>query len=106
MAFSHSVLNPYFILDTGFSGDLQISPKTAEELGLKPSGVEGVRIADGSVVQTPVALAIAALEGNSTVATVLISNGSHLAGIGLLTKLGYKATVDCKYRTVELEKVA
>lgn len=105
MAFNHAVLNPYFILDTGFSGDLQVNPKTAQELGLAHVGVESVKIADGSTVQTPVALSIASLEGNTAVATVLISNGSQLAGIGLLTKLGYKATVDCKYRTVELERV-
>ena len=37
---------------------------------------------------------------------VLISESMPLAGISFLTKFGYKAIVDCKYRTIALERMA
>lgn len=98
-------MNPYFILDTGFSGDLKVSPKTAQELGLVPIGIEKVTVVHGEVVPTPVAVGYAAMEGAVNSVSILISRGSQLAGIGLFTKFGYKAMIDCKYRTVELVKM-
>lgn len=105
VAAGQSVQKPYFVLDTGFTGDLQISPQTAEDLQLTPTAVEKVKIANGDLIDTPIAEALVSMEGAINSVSVLISNGSELAGIGLLTKFGYKATVDCKYRTVELEKM-
>ena len=105
VAWGQSVLTPYFILDTGFSGNLKVNPKTAQELGLNPSGVQNITIANGQIVQAPVAIGYVAIEGAVNLVTILIVDGSHLAGIGLFTKFGYKVTVDCKYRSVELEKV-
>ncbi len=100
-----SVQNPAFILDTGFTGDLQITSKMAEELGLVISGVVKTTIANGQTVPMPTALAIAAMEGATSFVTVIISDSMPLAGIGLLTKFSYKSVVDCKYRTVVLERV-
>jgi predicted aspartyl protease len=105
VAWGQSVKNQAFILDTGFTGDLQVTRKISQELSLKETGVERVGIADGSEVLMPSALAIASMEGDTNHVNVLISKGSPLAGIGLLTKFGYKAIVDCKHRTVRLEKV-
>ncbi|KAF0132558.1 MAG: hypothetical protein FD145_1624 [Candidatus Saganbacteria bacterium] len=105
VAWGQSVKNQAFILDTGFTGDLQVTPEISKELSLKEGGVERVGIADGSKVFMPSALAIASMEGSSNSVNVLISKGSPLAGIGLLSKFGYKAIVDCKHRTVSLEKV-
>lgn len=106
VASGQSVKNQAFILDTGFTGDLQVTPEIARELSLKEIGVEPVGIADGSKVFMPSALAIAAMEGASNRVDVLISKGRPLAGIGLLSKFGYKTIVDCKVRTVKLEKSA
>jgi predicted aspartyl protease len=105
VAWGQSVKNQAFILDTGFTGDLQVTRKISQELSLKETGVERVGIADGSEVLMPSALAIASMEGAANHVNVLISKGSPLAGIGLLSKFGYKAIVDCKHRTVSLEKV-
>ncbi|MBI2888852.1 MAG: hypothetical protein HYY10_02930 [Candidatus Liptonbacteria bacterium] len=105
VAWGQSVVTPYFLLDTGFSGDLKVSRKTAEELGLSPSGIEKVTIANGVAIPTPIAVGYVSMEGAKSPVTILISDGLQLVGIGLLTKFGYKATVDCKHRTVELEKV-
>ncbi len=103
VAWGQSVQTPYFILDTGFTGDLQVTPKIATELGLQVTGVTQARIANGDVINVPVALALASMEGATNYINVLISESMPLAGISFLTKFGYKATVNCKYRTVVLE---
>lgn len=105
IGWGQSVQSPFFVLDTGFTGDLQVTPKIAEELGLRVVGVTPTRIANGQVVNTPTALAVAGMEGAVDYIQVLISNSMPLAGISLLTKFSYKATVDCKHRTIALEKV-
>ena len=93
-----------FILDTGFTGDLQVTPKIASELGLKVIGVTKAQIANGQVVEVQVALAIASMEGVKNYIQVLISESMPLAGISFLSKFNYKAVVDCKYKTVMLER--
>jgi len=105
VAWGQAVQAPFVILDTGFTGDLQVTPKIAQELGLKVIGVTKTQIANGAIVDVPVALAIAVMEGVNNYIQVLISNSMPLAGISLLSKFNYKAIVDCKYRTVALEKV-
>ena len=92
------------ILDTGFTGDLQISPEMAAELGIMSKGVAYATMADGKIAEIPMGIAIAALENTKRPVRVLISPGAHLAGIGFLTKFGYKAIVDCKHKTVALQK--
>lgn len=106
VAWGQSVQEPFFIMDTGFTGDLQVTPIIARDLGLQISGVTPARIADGSVAQLPTALAMVSMEGERKTVQVLISKSMPLAGISFLSKYNYKATIDCKYRTVVLEKVA
>jgi len=105
VAWGQSVQAPFVVLDTGFTGDLQVTPKIATELGLKVVGVTKTQIANGQIIQIPVALAIASMEGATNYIQVLISDSFPLAGIGFLTKFGYKALIDCKYRTIALERV-
>jgi len=92
------------VLDTGFTGDLQVTPEIAQQLGLQVYGVTKIRIANGDVVDMPAALAIASMEGISNYVQVMISESMPLAGISFLSKFGYKAIVDCKYKTVVLER--
>lgn len=105
VAWGQSVQAPFVILDTGFTGDLQVTPKIARELGLQVAGVTKTQIANGDVIEVPVALAVAAMEGAVNYIQVLISESMPLAGISFLSKFGYKASVDCKYRTVALERM-
>lgn len=105
VAWGQSVQAPFVVLDTGFTGDLQVTPKIAMELGLKVVGVTKTQIANGQIIQVPVALAIASMEGASNYIQVLISDSFPLAGISFLTKFNYKALVDCKYRIVALERM-
>lgn len=105
VAWGQSVQAPFVILDTGFTGDLQVTPQIAKELGLQVVGVTHARIANGQVVALSTALAIAAMEGVENYVQVLISESMPLAGISFLSKFSYKAMVDCKYRRVVLERV-
>jgi len=99
------VQTPFVILDTGFTGDLQVTPKIAVELGLQIVGVTKTQIANGDVIEVPVALAIAAMEGAINRIQVLISESMPLVGISFLSKFGYKASVDCKYKIMTLERM-
>ena len=105
VAWGQAVQAPFVVLDTGFTGDLQVTPKIARELGLQVVGITPSRIANGQIVQVPTALAVAAMEGVVNYIQVLISESMPLAGISFLSKFGYKASVDCKYRTVALERM-
>ncbi|MBI3558789.1 hypothetical protein HY085_00160 [Candidatus Gottesmanbacteria bacterium] len=100
-----SVQSPLAILDTGFSGDLQITPKIAKELNLQPSGYVNVQIANGETVSVPTAFAIASMEGTVKHIDTLISDSTPLVGINFLSKFAYKAIVDCKSKTVALNRV-
>ena len=97
--------SPFVILDTGFTGDLQITPELAKELDLSVLGVQKMGLADGSTVSIPSAYAFVELEGVKKNVQVLISESMSLVGISLLSRFQYKAVVDCKYKTVELQKV-
>ena len=104
VAWGQSVQTPFVVLDTGFTGDLQVTPKIARELGLEVAGVTKSRIANGQVVDVPTALALAAMEGVVMNIQVLISESMPLAGISFLSKFDYRAILDCKHRTVALER--
>ena len=105
VGWGQSVQAPYFILDTGFTGDLQVTPKIADELGLQVVGVTKAKIANGKIIEVPVALAIAAMEGMENYLEILISESMPLAGISFLSKFGYKLIVDCKCKTIVLKRV-
>ncbi len=92
------------LLDTGFTGDLQITPQLAQELGLESDMIENMKVADGRIVAVPTAFAFVEMEGIKRHIRVLISEGMSLVGISLLSRFQYKATVNCKYKTVALEK--
>jgi predicted aspartyl protease len=105
IAWGQAVQAPFMILDTGFTGDIQVTPKIAKELGLQVVGVTKSRIANGLIIDVQTALALSSMEGVVNYIQVLISESMPLAGIGFFTKFGYRAIIDCKHRTISLEKV-
>ena len=105
IVWGRAVQAPFVILDTGFTGDLQVTPQIARELGLQVHGVTKTQIANGQIIEVPVALAVAAMEGVQKSIEVLISESMPLMGISLLSKFSYRAMVDCKYRTIALERM-
>ncbi len=95
--------SPYFILDTGFTGDLQITPQIASDLELKFDSEISARIADGSIIDVPVTYANAEMEGMVNGVEIFVSHSMLLAGISFLRKFGYTATIDCVRETVRLQ---
>ena len=93
------------VLDTGFTGDLQITPKMAQELRLKSSSTINVQIANGQTIKVPVVFAVSSMEGEIKYVQALVSDGTPLVGINFLSKFSYKATVDCKNKIVSLNRV-
>lgn len=104
VGFGQTAQIPFVVLDTGFTGDLQVTPQMAKELGLKVAGIEKMKVADGRIIEVSTALAFVEMEGVKKHVQVLISEASSLAGISLLSRFQYKAVVDCRYKTVILEK--
>jgi predicted aspartyl protease len=103
VVFGQAVLSLDFILDTGFSGDLKISERTANDLGIVAQTATYIVNASGESVPVGVAQGYAEMEGRKAPITINITNGPYLAGIGLFSVFGYKAVVDCKNRSAYLE---
>ncbi len=101
-----SVQKPLAILDTGFSGDLQVTPKIAKQLQLVSAGTVNVKIANGQVVQVPISKAVSSMEGAQKYIEVLVAESTPLVGIGFFSKFSYKVVVDCKNRKISLARVA
>lgn len=98
-----SVASPFFVLDTGFSGSLQVNPRLASDIGLSVDGIMNATIADGSSIEIPYGFAFVAMDGSIEEMEILVTGGSQLAGISFLKKFGYTVIVDCRHETVELE---
>ena len=105
IASGYATQETYFLLDTGFTGDLQITPIIAKELGLEITGAVNTKIANGEIVAVPTASAFSTMEGITKSVQVLISKSMPFMGISFLSKFNYKAIVDCKNKTVALKRV-
>ncbi len=92
------------LVDTGFTGELKISPEKALELGLEITHTEPVILGDEKAVNMGASLALVSMEGVANVVNVLVANGSPLIGIGLLRKFGYALNVEVKYNSLTLQK--
>src|SRR3990167_9054114 len=77
------------LVDTGFTGELKISPEKAVELGLQITHTEPVTLADEKTVNMQASLALVSMEGVMNVVNVLVSQGIPIIGVGLLRRFGY-----------------
>ena len=92
------------VVDTGFSGEIKVPPNVASELGLTPTHVQAVLLANGEMTEVSASLAFAVIEGKKEEVDVLIVKGMSIIGVGLLNRLGFKLTIDFKIRTVTLDR--
>ena len=92
------------LVDTGFTGELKISPEKALELGLQITHTERVTLADEKTVYMQASLALVSMEGVMNVVNVLVSQGTPLVGVGLLRRFGYALNMDVKYNSLILQK--
>jgi predicted aspartyl protease len=105
IAWNQAVQTPFFILDTGFTGDLVVTSEVAVDLGLRVDVITPVQVAGDKIVNLRTATAIAVMEGQQLFVTVFISDGWPLLGISFMQKFNYQAVVDCKNKRVKLEVV-
>jgi predicted aspartyl protease len=104
VGWNQKAATPIAILDTGFNGDLLVTPEIADDLGLEIVGRMNSKVANGQIFELPMALAVSAFGDCSNYVEVLISDGAPLMGVGFLEKFGCKAIIDCKNKIVVLEK--
>ncbi len=99
------VQTPSFVLDTGFSGELAVTPQLAVDLGLNFDSVMTLNVANGSSDQFRTANVFATMEGQTLYMTaVLIPKGKRpLLGIKFMEKFKYTAIVDCHHKTAVLQ---
>lgn len=97
------VQTPFFILDTGFTGDLAVTEEMATDLGLTFDTVSPMKTATGEIQLMRTATAFATMEGETLYVTAILVKGKPLLGISFMQKFKYKAIVDCKNLKVSLE---
>ncbi len=97
------VQTPFFVLDTGFTGDIAVTEQMANDLGLKFDSVSPMQTATGKIEYMSTATAFATMEGETLYITAILVKGKPLLGISFMQKFNYKAIVDCKNKLVRLE---
>lgn len=92
------------LIDTGFSGELKVSPTLASQLGLETTHAEPVTLADETTVNIPASLAVVSMENTKDIVSVLIAHGIPIIGVGLLKRFGYALHIDFKKDALILQK--
>ena len=92
------------LVDTGFTGDLKISPKKASLLGLYVSHSEEIKLADQQKVMMDACFATVQMERIKEEVNVLVSPGFAMIGIGLLRKFRYNLAIDLEHDVLKLER--
>jgi clan AA aspartic protease len=92
------------LIDTGFTGELKVSPETAEQLGLVISHTESVSLGNDEVVSMSASLAAVSMEGVMKTVSVLVSRGMPIVGVSFLKKFGYTLTLDFNLDTLSLQR--
>lgn len=102
IASGDAVQERFFIIDTGFSGYLQVSENIAKELNLEIKGVMSVRLANGSTENAPISTIEAFVEKYHHFVDILILNTQPLLGIKFLKKFGCILNLDCKNEKISI----
>ena len=92
------------LIDTGFSGELKVSPALASQLGLQTTHTEPVTLADETTVNIPASLAVVAMENTKDIVSVLVAQGTPIIGVGLLKRFGYALNINFKNDSLTLQK--
>lgn len=82
------------LVDTGFTGELKVSPQTAQELGLEITHTQTIALGDGSSVIWSAALPYVSIEHKKLEVSVLIAQGPTIIGVSLLKNFGYTLTLN------------
>ncbi len=92
------------LVDTGFTGELKLSPKEVLDLGLEMTHMESITLANEKTVNMFAGLASVSMEGIKNNVNVLVSGGMPTIGVGLLKRFGYNLNIDFKNDLLVLQK--
>lgn len=92
------------LVDTGFTGELKLSPKEALDLEIMPTHLELVQLANGKDAKMFSGTAIVSMEGVENTVGTLIAEGMPTIGVGLLKRFGYNLNIDFKNDSLVLNK--
>ncbi|MBS1515481.1 MAG: hypothetical protein JSS63_10630 [Bacteroidetes bacterium] len=104
LSWGTTTLEETFLIDTGFAGGLMITPLLAAQLALDITETKTARLADNSIVNMMAASVVVNLNEEFNLVEVLISSGLPIVGMDFFMMFGYKIIIDCKLRTITLEK--
>ncbi len=103
IAHKGKVQDPVFLLDTGFSGDLLITPEIARELELESDAVSDVVIVNGEKITMESGSLLASMSYKIKEMEVLISKGIPLIGMGFFNKFKSEIIIDCDKKIVNID---
>lgn len=92
------------LVDTGFTGELKVSPQQVANLGLVVTHTEPVSLGDNREVDMQCSLAVVNLEGVANVVNVLIAPGDIIIGVGLLKRFGYILNANFRIDSLSLRR--
>lgn len=92
------------LMDTGFTGDVKVSPEIANDLGLVVTHTETIALGNDQVIEINASFAAVMMEGVLKPVTVLIDRGMPMIGMSFLKKFGYALTIDYKTSICTLQK--
>lgn len=81
------------LVDTGFTGELKLSPELAKDLGITTKEVQDVMVGNGENAPHGVGRAYVSMDGIKREVSVFVGNGPTVIGIKLLRNFGFKLTV-------------
>jgi predicted aspartyl protease len=99
-----TTLTETFMIDTGFAGGIMLNPLLSAQLGLDILGSRTIRLADNTLSVVMEATSVIKIENEFNVVEVFISDGLPIVGMDFFHAFKYKLSIDCKERTVVLEK--
>lgn len=91
-----------YCVDTGLTGTLKVSPKSAEAIGLNITHTEEVKLADQRNILVGAAFAVVAIDGVKKRVKVIISPGISMVGVGLMQEFEHVLTINFKSGFVTL----
>lgn len=92
------------LVDTGFTGELKLSPKEVLDLGITSTHLELIQLANGKDAKMFAGMAMVSMEGIKNDVNVLVSGGIPTIGVGLLKRFEYNLNIDFKNDLLVLQK--
>ncbi|MEK7535586.1 MAG: hypothetical protein AAB590_01035 [Patescibacteria group bacterium] len=98
-----SVEDTFVLVDTGFNGEIKITPENAKRLELNITHDETVGLANGQRVSMSAALIYVDMGGSIGVVNAIIAPGDTVIGVNLMKKFACLLTANFKTSTLRLK---